>query len=448
MQPDIDNLGFSAMSAGIITGTSRAPVHLTSCTATSLYVPIPTTVATGPSGTLQINNPTITWTHAPGADAPGGQDAYRVVVYTARTGAVAWDTLGVAGAAASQVVGAARAQRDVQRLRLDAPRQTTDGIQQWSAETRHRRRSRSTLTGPTVDVTAPVVGAVVGTTSPLISWTHTPGAGAQTGQTSYRVIVFDTSISTPWYDSGVVPGSASSARIGPLDPDASWIVWVSTAQTTYGALQWSPTDATSFTIDVVPALIASVVPTPSDVTGSISVLVTRNTSTPIWQTIDVEASYDAGVTWQPVRGATHLSANGNSVTVVDHEAPNDVAARYRARASRVVSGQTITEAMGHQHLGDVRRLGGNDVWLKDPAHPERNIKVCVSSLPEPLWDRVVGVFRPIGAHYPVVVSDVLQAFTAERRRDDVDGGRRRSVLRARQGIGRAGPVAGAAVGMG
>lgn len=406
-QAQIDGLGMK-ISAGIVHGNTHALIIEAYCNV--LYVPPPATVVTGPTGTLRINNPTVTWVHQPGADAPAGQDAYRIIIYDAATNGVAYDTGDVAGGAQSQVVGPLPLEHTY--VAYVYTRQVTDGVQQWSNASITPTSFTLTVSGPTVDVTVPAVGAVVGTTSPLVQWTHTPGAGAQTGQTHYRIIarnVLDTSVDL--YDSGLVASSASSARIGPLDPSISWIVYVETAQTTYGALQYAPWDTTTFTIDVVPALVRAVTATPYDLGGRIDVLVEHDTATPAWQTIDVEASYDAGATWRAVRGATHLTVVGDAVTIADHEAPNDTPALYRARATRTSAGERITGPWVATSSPVQWHLEGNEVWLKDPAHPERSLKVCISVLPELLLDRVVGVFRPIGAHYPVVVSDVLQAFT-------------------------------------
>ena len=410
-QDTIDNLGFK-FDAGIVTGKTHCLITEIYCDV--LYVPPPTTVATGPTGTLRINNPTVTWVHQPGADAPGGQEAYRIIIYDTGTGGVAYDTGEVAGGAQSQVVGPLPLEHSY--IAYVYTRQSTDGYVQWSNAGAQPTPTTFTLsvTGPTVVVNTPAEGAVVGTTSPTITWTHTPGAGAQSGQTYYRVIGRKSpeNMAPDLYDSGVVASSASSRVIGPLDPTIPWIVGVQTAQTTYGALQWSPWGSTTFTIDVVPALVATVTPTAHDPTGTISVAIARDTATPIWQTIDVEASYDAGATWQSVRGATRLTVNGDTAQVTDYEAPNDTPALYRARASRVSAGEHITGPWVISSTSATWHLEGNEVWLKDPAHPELSIKVCISSLPELLYDRVVGVFRPIGAHYPVVVSDVLQAFSA------------------------------------
>ena len=183
---------------------------------------------------------------------------------------------------------------------------------------------------------------------------------------------------------------------------------MNTAQTTYGILQWSPDVSTNITIDVVPALVATVTAAPQNTGGSVQVTVTRNTTSVLWQTIDVQATYDGAATWVPVRGATRLTVNGDTAHVTDYEAPNDTPVAYRARASRTSAGQVITGPWV-MSAATTWNLTGNEVWIKDPDHPERNMTVCVAQLPTATYDRNVGVFRPVGARYPVVVSDVLQA---------------------------------------
>lgn len=362
--------------------------------------------ATGPSGTLRINNPTVTWVHTPGPDATSGQTDYRVRVYdVANPAAPVWDSGNVASAAASAVVGPLPLAATYRAVVNTA--QTTNGVQQWAPDS--SVTFTLDVTGPTVDVTGPT--GVLGTTSPTATWVHTPGAGAQTGQTHYRVRAFDKrDLVTPVYDSGPVASSAASAVFGPLSPDPAltWRVVVATAQTTYGALQWSPDDWTEFTIDVVPADVEAVTPTPRPELGAIDLLIERDVTSPPWLTIDVEATYDDGATWIPVRAATRLSVNGDTAHVTDHEAPNDRPVQYRARATRLSAGFYVT---GAWVLSPVTswHLAGDDVWIKDPDHPERNVKVCLSALPEAVYGRTVGVFRPVGAHYPVIVSDVLQS---------------------------------------
>ena len=401
-QSDIDNLGFSA-SAGIITGTSHPFIHELYCNV--LYVPPPSVVATGPSGTLTVNNPTVTWVHQPGADAPGGQDQYRVRVYdVTNLSVIVFDTGNVASAAGSAVVGPL-ALGKAYRAYVNTM-QTTSGVGQWSPDS--FVTFTLDVTGPTVTVNGPT--GVQGTTSPTVSWTHHPGTGAQTGQTFYRVRMFNTSnLLTPVTDTGAVASSASSAVIGPLDPAISWRAVVNTAQTTYGVVQWSPDVFTNFTINVTPATVSTVTATPNNTTAAIGLVVTRNTSSPVWQTMDVQATYDGGATWAFVRGATNVAVNGDTITFTDWEAPNGVPAQYRARAARISGGVSITSAWVLSNVTMWRDDAAcSGMWLKDPARPGRNMRLDAQQ-PDVLYERPVGVFRPIGATYPVVISDVLQA---------------------------------------
>ena len=606
-QSDIDNLGFSA-SAGIITGTSHPFIHELYCSV--LYVPPPTVVATGPSGTLTVNNPTVTWVHQPGADAPGGQDQYRVRVYDATNlSVIVFDTGNVASAAGSAVVGPL-ALGKTYRAYVNTM-QTTSGVGQWSPDS--FVTFSLDVNAPTCVVNAPT--GVIGTTSPTVTWTHTPGSGAQTGQTFYRVRMFNvTNLLTPVTDTGNVASSASSAVIGPLDPLISWRAVVNTAQTTYGVVQFSPDAFKNFTIDVVPPPLASVTATPNPSIAAINVLVAATPSSvrldgsatsyiigpdiaalagattlsvevdctmddwtpaaqqtfvtqflgsgpqnswsfritasgnltiqtspagaiagsvsygqfagtlangsrhvvradwlavdgagssvqfkadgvntgakttngaqqpglfnstlpviigatsdgsadrfignvhsvkiyangalvaspdfttlligqstltdaqgnlwtiggavvkanpsPMWQTLDVQATYDGGATWAFVRGATGVAVNGTTASVIDYEAPNGVPAQYRARAARISGGVSLTSAWVLSNVTMWRDDAAcSGMWLKDPAHPGRNMRLDAQQ-PDVLFDRVQGVFRPMGSRFPVVVSDVLQA---------------------------------------
>lgn len=459
-----------------------------------------------------------------------------------------------------------------------------------------------TYTGaPTVTVRAPT--GTIATTSPTVGWTHTPGTDAQTGQTYFRLKVFNAATysaagfnpdtSTPTSDTGAVAGANSARVIGALPPQTTYRAYVQTAQTTSGIIQWSAWAYSQFDIAVTAPGVSSVVATANDPTGAINGVATWDSATPIWETYDVEATYDGGSRWFPVRGYTnravppppysvvltepfdslaawtlgsggtitaggkvgnflrfvgtassrgyqlpvanraayvdlsfwwrsnlvgtqklatlasgpvlatdseiqitqdssgklavtcgatvwtstaivaantwyrvrlvaHLASSGAvrldldgttvldvsgvltvnraaaiqgvyvhgvgagvncdfdelslstaiaPVTFTDFESPNDISTQYRVRASNVQVGVLVT---GNWTLSNIVQWTntGNDTWIKDPAHPERNMKVCLSALPETVYNRTVGVFRPIGARFPVTVSDVLQAATA------------------------------------
>ena len=260
---------------------------------------------------------------------------------------IVFDTGNVASAASSAVVGPLALGKTYRAYVKATLLQTTTGIQQWSADS--FVTFTLDVTGPTVTVNGPT--GVQGTTSPNVTWTHHPGAGAQTGQTFYRVRMFNvTNLLTPVTDTGAVASSASSAVIGPLDPAISWRAVVNTAQTTYGVVQWSPDAGINFTINVTPATVSTVTATPNTPTASIAVVVTRNTSSPMWQTMDVEATYDGGATWAFVRGATRLGGQRGH-----HHLHRLGGAQRRAGAVPGEGDAHLRWRVDHQRLGVVQR---------------------------------------------------------------------------------------------
>lgn len=274
---------------------------------------------------------------------------------------------------------------------------------------------------PSVVVTAPP--SIAGTTSPTVAWTHTPGSDAQTGQTKYQVRVFSAAeygiggfnpaTSPASYDSGIVPSNAASAVSAPLSASLTYRAYVSTAQTTNGVDQWAPWAFTQFSFNVTPPRVATVVATPNNTTGTVGVTVTRDGTGLAWESVGLEASYDGGVTWNPVRGTTGgvPITDPNTFTATDYEAPNGKPAQYRARATRTVGGTPLTSDWVLSNVVTWTADSPCQIWLKDPSHPSRNIHLD-AQMPDVLYDRTVGVFRPVGAFYPVVVSDVLQAGTS------------------------------------
>ena len=285
---------------------------------------------------------------------------------------------------------------------------------------------------PTVSAPA---GTITTTNRPTATWTH----NAPSAQAAYQLKVFtaaqysaggfNPATSPATYDTGIVAGAAASLDLPTLPTSTTYRVYVRTAQLTNGDLQWSTTYGFSeFTVNVV-AVSVSLVATAVNAAGRIDLTATR-TASPVWQTIEWQASYDGGASWGAVRGYGLVTAPAGTVaTAVDYEAPNGILATYRVRGSYVVNGQTIT---GPWVTATATWADASPchVWLKDPQHPTRNMHVEVAQMPELVRDRTVGVFRPIGATYPVVISDVLQAGTATIvivTRDDAEADRLRAV---------------------
>jgi hypothetical protein len=220
---------------------------------------------------------------------------------------------------------------------------------------------------------------------------------------------FNPATSTATFDSGIVPGAAATRTLPPLPTATTYRVYVRTAQLVNGAYQWSLTYGFStFTINVTAVTVSSLVATAVSSAGRVDLLATRSAS-PVWQTIEWQETYDGGTTWLPVRGYTSVpSGAGTTATAVDFEAPNGVAVQYRARGSYLLAGLPITGAWTLSNVVTWSDTSPCSIWLKDPAHPGRNMKLD-AQMPDVVRSRTVGVFRPIGATYPVVVSDVLQA---------------------------------------
>lgn len=276
---------------------------------------------------------------------------------------------------------------------------------------------------PTAAVTAPS-GSVTTTTTPTVTWTHTPGSDAPTGQTKYRVKVFtaaqygaggfDPATSTPDYDSGILTGAATSLVVASLTNSTTYRAYVQTAQTTLGVDQWSDWAYSGFSISVTPANILSVVGTADSTNGRNQVVVTRVTSgsPPMWAILEVQASYDGGTTWQYVRdGATtyvaFVPSSGSPVTLYDYEAANGVAAKYRARAT-ITAGGVITSAWVESSN---TTWSSTDYWLKNVFTPAESVKVCPGNLSPLARPRPQGVFYPLGRTDPIGVSDTRKSRT-------------------------------------
>lgn len=142
-----------------------------------VHVPPPTTAVSGPTGTITNTlNPTVTWTHTPGADAPAGQSAYQVRVFSQAqysaggfdpsTSVATWETSKSSGAATSQIINGTLLNVATYRAYVFTW-QTVNGVEQRSAG------AFSTFTlsvdpGVPVNVT-PANGSTVNTSRPALN---------------------------------------------------------------------------------------------------------------------------------------------------------------------------------------------------------------------------------------------------------------------------------------
>ena len=260
----------------------------------------------------------------------------------------------------------------------------------------------TTATGPT--------GLVNTTTSPTVTWTHTPDASAHTGQNGFDVRIFTAAqygiggfdpLVSPATWTTHVTGSDASVVTGPLPNNTTFRAYVRTSQLTNGVEQWAPFSFVSFNIALTTPDIASTVATVDSPNGRNQIVVTHAGASAAWELVDVQATYDGGVTWVPVRGWTQMPVTGEVMTAYDYEAPGGVPVTYRARATRHASGLLVT---GNWTLSSPITWAYNTechMWLKDPTTPANSMLIEVAAMPEPLYDRTVGIFRPIGATFPV-----------------------------------------------
>lgn len=186
-----------------------------------------------------------------------------------------------------------------------------------------------------------------------LSWVATLDADGGP-QTHYRITVFDSLNAVVW-QSGTIASSATTAFTDTL-PNGEYTVFLSVAQTVNGTQFWSAQGTQgNVTIAVSPAEVLSVVATPSDVYGSISVEVTRDPAEEPWEYVQVERT-DDGINFVPVRGGTIVNtySDQTSFTVVDREAPQGLPVYYRARAIWFSDGQTAGSDLPRQSpvIGD------------------------------------------------------------------------------------------------
>jgi hypothetical protein len=177
---------------------------------------------------------------------------------------------------------------------------------------------------PAANITYPTGAPAIGTTtSPTFTWTHTAGGdgGPQTAYelkvftaAQYGAVGFSPDTSDGEYESGVVASSAASLAVG-LTNGTTYRVYVRTAQTINGTYHWSPWDFEGFSISLTTGDVLNVVPFVDAANGRIIVEADPTLgAAEDYTTIELQRSFDAGVTWQTVRGGpAHLTSRGLTV---------------------------------------------------------------------------------------------------------------------------------------
>lgn len=270
-------------------------------------------------------------------------------------------------------------------------------------------------TVPVVTPSAPT--GVQATPTPTMLWTYAAGSDGDV-QSRYQIRVFtaaqygiggfDPATSPASYDSGTVLGAATSAVLGVLPNSSTMRAYVNVAQTINGTPQWSGWSYSAFTTSFTTSNVTSIVGTADATNARITLLVTRNGATPTWTKLEVQRSDDGGATWGYIRGGKNIAVSGATWPLNDYETANGASALYRARATYIASGVTITGAWVTSSA--VSWTSTSD-WLKDVNIPARNVKVCIRRHPDLTYGRTQGVNGVVGRTDPVVISDVQRLAT-------------------------------------
>lgn len=154
--------------------------------------------------------------------------------------------------------------------------------------------------------------------------------------------------------------------------------------------------------------------TGDDSSDSVRISVTPTSSTGyLGPYIYVQRSDDAGATWSDVRNASGVAgAFGTASTFIDYEAPRNQAALYRAKVEATYSSAYINASAWAAPA--TVNLSSNTWNLKVPSNSDLNaIGVTVVGHPTENVQENLGVFRPLGRKYPVVVAGTLSGWDGE-----------------------------------
>lgn len=126
----------------------------------------------------------------------------------------------------------------------------------------------------------------------------------------------------------------------------------------------------------------------------------------------VQRSDDFGITWKSVRGASGIQGTfGTASTFYDYEAPRGLAVQYRAQVQATYSSFINASAWSAAQSTVITA----DTWnLKSLSNPALNmIDLRVIGRPTEQVQEDLGVFRPLGRRYPVVVAGSLTGWDGE-----------------------------------
>lgn len=265
--------------------------------------------------------------------------------------------------------------------------------------------------------------------APVISWTpeldDDRGSQPQTGrivkiftETEAAAGGFDPDAGTPVfeYEARYDNGGATTLDVanpagatGTTLANDAYRVYVRIAQTVNGEYHWGDYVSQRFRINVSAPEAPSIVATPSDDDAWIRLDLTEDNSPVITDVLQTQRSADAGATWTdlPTARGGGLTRTGRADTAVEYDwlAGNGQEMLYRVRAGAYFNGGTDTVWSAWVTTPSAVRWSSDRAWLKHPSDASLNVAIDIYSYASEAQEGRATPYMPLGATYPIVVSD-------------------------------------------
>lgn len=270
---------------------------------------------------------------------------------------------------------------------------------------------------PTLTVDSPT-GTLTTDNAPAVGWTPTldSDGGAQTfyevrvfNSTQYGAGGFSAGSSTAAAESGILAGNATSwdmTDIGATLPNATYKAYVRVGQTlSDGTIHWSNyTAGSAFVINTPLPAVPTITLTDEGSTLQRQKIVAADpgggaATTDLFQ---IQRSDDSGTTYADIR--TLLGdgiVDDDDPAAYDYEAENGATVSYRARSIHDASGTYAFSAWATASGS----WNSTKQSIKHGTDPSLSVECTFTSQPGHRRPARQGVFQPLGATRPVVVSD-------------------------------------------
>lgn len=175
----------------------------------------------------------------------------------------------------------------------------------------------------------------------------------------------------------------------------------------YGVWSSAATLTMNVPLPNTPTASVTVQQTESRIKISVTPVATTNYSSPV---VDVQRSDDGGTTWKSVYGGIGITANfGSAKDVFDNFPTRNTTVQYRARVRATYTGGAVNPSAWTSTMSAIIYA---TAWaLKSLNAPLLSVlDLRVIGEPDETMSEDVGVFRPLSARYPTVVSGELSGW--------------------------------------